>query len=183
MKSLLTLSIISIALTGCTTLSSDIAAFKQSTIQTVNLPTPFDPEQAAFILEQGSATITGTSTIKDSVGEVITCAGNNVYLVPVNEYSRERFTYLFGGSAKGFSPDEVIRKIKFKPDPPEFRKYMRVGTCNYIGQFSFKNVPAGRYYIGTNIISEIDGYNTIDGGAYAKEITLKKGQSLHISLD
>lgn len=183
MKPLLSLAIVPLILTGCTTLSSEIAAFQQATTQTVTLTTPFNPEQAAFILETGSATITGTSTVKDSIGEVITCAGNNVYLVPVNEYSRERFTYLFGGSAKGFSPDETIRAIKFKPDSPEFRKYMRVSTCNYVGQFVFKNVPAGHYYIGTNIISEVDGYNAIDGGAYAKEITVQKGQSLNISLD
>lgn len=183
MKPLL-LTITSLALlSGCSNISSEIEAFKASTTQTVNLTVPFNPAEAAFILDEGTASIKGSSLVKDAVGEVITCAGNNVYLVPVNDYSRERYTYLFGGSANGFSPDETIRKIKFKPDDPEFRKYMRVSTCNYIGEFVFENIPAGHYYIGTNIISEIDGYNTISGGAYAKEIRLKRGQKLTIALD
>ncbi len=183
MKNLLLTMLASSILIGCSTISSEISSFQKATTQIVSLTVPFDPEQATFILEQGSATITGHAYVKDSAGEVITCAGNNVYLVPVNEYSKERYTYLFGGSADGFSSDEVIRKIKFKPDPPEFRHYMRVSTCNYMGEFTFKDVPAGHYYIGTNIIAEIDGYNTIDGGAYAQEIQLKKGQKLNISLD
>lgn len=183
MKTLFFTTITSTLLIGCGTISSDIQSFQKATTQTVNLTVPFEPAKAAFILEKGTATITGNSYVKDSVGEVITCAGNNVYLVPVNEYSRERYTYLFGGSAEGFSPDEMIRKIKFKPDDPSFRQYMRVSTCDYEGKFVLKDVPAGHYYIGTNIISEVDGYNTIDGGAYAQEIELHSAQTLNVSLD
>ncbi len=185
-KSLLLIAITTTFLAGCTTVTEKIAKispFKSSMTQNVALKTSFNPDDAAYILTDGTATISGSSAVIDASGEKITCAGNNVYLVPVNDYSHERYQYLFGNATKGFSPDSVIQKVRFTPDNPEFRKYMRVSTCTYTGEFSFENVPEGQYYIGTNIISELDGYNTIEGGAYAKEITIKPGQSLKIELN
>lgn len=148
----------------------------------IYLTTAFDPLDAAYILEKGTATITGSASLTDPNGETISCAGNNVYLVPVTEYSTERFHHLFGQNGNGFSSDEIIFHVRFKPDNPEFRKYMRVSTCNYIGEFIFENIPAGNYYLGTNIISEVEGYNTIEGGALAKKISINNGENRQIKL-
>lgn len=150
--------------------------------QNITLTTSFDANAAAYILEKGSATITGSASLTDTYGETISCAGNNVFLVPVTEYSTERYHHLFGENSNGFSSDDIIFHVRFKPDNPEFREYMKVSTCNYVGEFTFDNIPAGEYYLGTNIISEVEGYNTIKGGALAKKITIQEGQNRKIRL-
>lgn len=178
MKSPLLSSAFLLILSGCIAGNN----FHNNKTQTINLTSTFDSESAAYILKEGTGTISGNASLTDPHGETISCAGNNVYLVPVTEYSTERYHHLFGKNGNGFSSDDIIFHIKFKPDNPEFRKYMKVSTCNYIGEFTFDNIPAGEYYLGTNIISEIEGYNTIEGGALAKKISLQEGQNLKIKL-
>ncbi len=155
---------------------------KTAKTETIKLTTTFDPEVAKYVLENGSAVIDGSASITDPNGETISCAGNNVFLVPVTDYSTERYQHLFGKNDNGFSSDDVIFHVRFKPDNPEFRDYMKVSTCNYIGEFTFDNVADGDYYLGTNIISEVEGYNTIEGGALAKKISIQNGKNLHIKL-
>lgn len=178
LRLLLLIPAIFIILSGCV-VSSHLQQRKTHNIQLI---TSFEPSTAAYILEKGTATITGSASLTDPNGETISCAGNNVYLVPLTEYSTERFHHLFGKNGNGFSSDDIIFHVRFKPDTPEFRKYMRVSTCNYVGEFTFENIPAGEYYLGTNIISEVEGYNTIEGGALAKKITIINGENRKIKL-
>lgn len=178
MRLLLLSTTLLITLSGCISINQ----LHRPKIQTIKLTNQFDPNEASFVLEKGTATITGSASLTDANGESISCAGNNVYLVPVTEYSKERFLHLFGDSDNHFSGDEIIFHVRFKPDHPDFRKYMKVSTCNYVGEFSFDNVSAGEYYLGTNIISEVEEYNTIKGGALAEMINVKEGESLEINL-
>lgn len=178
MRSLLLSSSLLLILAGCVTSNP----FQRVKTHKITLNTEFDPSKAAYVLEKGTATITGSASLSDQFGDTITCAGNNVFLVPVTEYSTERYQHLFGKNNNGFSSDEIIFHVKFKPDNPDFRKYMKVSTCNYIGEFTFDNVASGEYYLGTNIISEVEGYNTIEGGALAKKITIKDQQNIEVNL-
>lgn len=178
MKFLLLSTTLLITLSGC----ADIASLNARQMHTIKLTTTFNPDDARYILEHGNATITGSASITDAHGETISCAGNNVILVPVTDYSTERYQHLFGSNSNGFSSDDIIFHVRFKPDTPEFRKYMKVSTCNYVGEFTFDQVADGEYYLGTNIISEMEGYNTIQGGALAKKISVKNGKNLHIKL-
>lgn len=178
MRLLLLSSSLLLILAGCVTGNS----FQQVKTHKITLNTKFNPLEAAYILEKGTSTIIGSASISNQYGDTITCAGNNVFLVPVTEYSTERYQHLFGKNNNGFSSGEIIFHVKFKPDDPKFRKYMKVSTCNYIGEFNFDNVPSGEYYLGTNIISEAEGYNTIEGGALAKKITVKNQENLKVNL-
>lgn len=170
-----------IIISGCASYST--GSFKKPITKNVMLKTKFDPKAASYVLEDGTATVTGSASITGSLGETINCAGNNVYMAPVTEYSTERYLYLFGEIENDFASDEVIHHVRFKSDSPAFRKHMRVTTCNYVGEFTFHNIAAGDYYIGTNIISELEGYNTIQGGALAKKISVKSGETLKVKLD
>ncbi len=183
MKSLTIAIISAMTLTSCSAIKEDIAQFKRSTTEVVPLTVSFDPEKAQYILQDGKANIVGNAHISNPYGEYISCAGNNVYLVPITPYSTQIYTYLFEGSQEGFASDATLRRVKFTPENPRFKKYTRVTTCNYVGEFKFTNVPEGRYYIGTSIISEMDGYNLIDGGAFAREITVPQSGTITVNID
>lgn len=178
MRLLLLSTTILLTLTACI----NISPLQRPKTQTIKLSSKFDSNSASYILNKGTATITGSASLTDANGETISCAGNNVFLVPITEYSTERYRYLFGDTKNQFASDEVIFHVRFKPDHPDFRKYMRVSTCNYVGEFSFDNVPAGEYYLGTNIISEVEGYNTIQGGALANTIIIKEKDIIEVNL-
>lgn len=164
-------------------LKQRISNYKHSLKNEVELPVPFNPEDAAFIFNKGTATVKGKGVFKANTGQVISCDGSNVHLVPVTEYSKERYTYLVGGTNEGFISQELIQTIEFTPDPPEYREYMRSTRCNYKGEFLFENVADGEYYLNTDIFSPVNGYRAVKGGVFAARIVVKSGEVIHVDLD
>ncbi|MEC9342462.1 MAG: hypothetical protein VYD64_01325, partial [Pseudomonadota bacterium] len=56
----------------------------------------YDPQQAAFAREPGTASISGQAFLQKSSGVVVYAAGRNVILFPVTDYTSERIRLVYG---------------------------------------------------------------------------------------
>lgn len=114
--------------------------------------------------------INGESFLKTRGGEVKTCAGNRVQLVPVSAYSTERVVALYGNSDSGFF-GRYHRQID---DPvPSYTNNILTAVCDSKGEFSFDNVPIGEYYLTTLVSWESSDY-VFEGGALMKKVQVNE---------
>jgi len=106
------------------------------------LQRPHFPEHEYSALEkQGTSTVTGQAFLKTRGGDVKTAAGSPVLLNPVTSYSK--FAY-----ENRFAPGGLT------PIDPRLNDYLRKTTADASGRFSFKNIPAGYYFVTTSVTWE-----------------------------
>ena len=142
----------------------------------VPLQTVFDPSEVAFINELGSNTIRGSAFIRQQGGGVVSCAGNEVYLVPRGAHSIERMDIVYGEtSSPGFRLAIADRKM---PEPPvdAYRSYQRETNCDIDGKFEFQNVAPGAYFVMTHVTWTVR-YST-QGGALMVPVTFAGSDEL-----
>ena len=157
-----------------------LAAAIAATLAACAAPNPYVPpapiQRPAFpeaeyqaLRTTGTATVTGQVFLKTRGGDVKVGAGNPVYLNPVTSYST--FAWTHHKEVQGMT----------EPDP-RIHKYMRTTTADGSGRFSFKDVPAGRYYV-TGLVSweaPQAGRLVRQGGTIWKEITIKDGEAIEV---
>ncbi|MGJ3523581.1 hypothetical protein ACR4XJ_11170 [Nitratidesulfovibrio sp. D1] len=117
----------------------------------VTLATPYDSKEARRKLAPGKNTIRGTATARTPGGEVATCAGKPVTLVPVTAYSSERMFALYGSDdrgalrlGQGAAPPPVITN-----DDPQYLADHPQTVCTDSGTFVFKDIADGQFFIVT----------------------------------
>lgn len=101
----------------------------------VKMSIPFDERAFAFSLQQGTGVIAGQAFLKTMGGDVKLGAGNEVELVPLTPYIRERL-------ALG-----TIAGKNIEPRDPRVNAYIRRTVADAGGNFEFTNVPAGEYVL------------------------------------
>lgn len=84
----------------------------------------------------GSATITGSAFLKTKGGDVKVGAGDKVELIPAAPYTRERFEFVTQSAYTHIEPRD-----------PRLAKYVRSTIADAQGNFEFRNIPAGEYFI------------------------------------
>lgn len=62
--------------------------------KTVLLKSQFDAKETATHLVDGENTIKGSGLIRQNGGGVVTCAGQQVWLVPATDYAKERILHV-----------------------------------------------------------------------------------------
>ncbi len=173
---IITITCGSVLMTGCVT---------QPQIQVVRTTNPIDPAKTLAALKKGTSVIKGSALLRQQSGGVVTCAGNEVYLNPVTNYSTERVTVLFGSPSGGYRPANVT-PIKFEPDNEVlYASLLRRTRCDAQGFFKFENVAQGDFFVSTNITWSIPaggGLTSIQGGAINQKIPVLDGETKDIVL-
>jgi hypothetical protein len=113
-------------------------------------PPPLDPNgplQIAYSETEfrryerpGSATLTGQAFLHDQ-GDTVACTGQPVLLFP-HTRSFERVVELARMKAHPAMPETT---------DPRFNTITRRATCDTEGNFTFKNLPRGRWYVLTHV--------------------------------
>lgn len=176
LKILVTALIASALLAGCASAPKEIA-----------LHNSFDAdaqEIAQKLLQKGNNTIQGNALIRQRDGGVVTCAGYTVSLTPVTEYASERAQIIYGNTIRGFR-DSSSFYFNFTPDPAEFHRLRKNTTCDAQGNFVFRNISDGTFYVHTWIIWEVvaSQYSTYrEGGALMQRVTVSDGETKEIVL-
>lgn len=135
---------------------------------------PFPVSEYESLLKTGSATVVGEAFLRTRGGDVKTAAGYTVFLNPVTSYSRQwhEVSYLHGRA--------------LSRSDPRIEQYVRSTTADSAGRFRFTNVPAGDYYVVTDVVWETPvGYVAgmeRQGGKLVKEIHIDEGQTAEIIL-
>ena len=149
----------------------------------VKLDSVFNIDEVSFVKQPGRATVTGTASIKLGDGTIKNCAGFNVELLPIAEYSKERIVRTYGNDQQG----QILLEQnppKFTPDVPEYHDTLIKGACDERGEFRFSNVPAGDYFVMAFIIWEDASGATPrkTGGAAMKRIHVAAGSQVEAHL-
>jgi hypothetical protein len=134
---------------------------------------PFSEADFAAWGGSGNADIRGQALLTTLGGDVKTCAGESVVLIPDNSYGRDFFETLLAN--KGQLPSNM---------DPRLDAYMRAGKCDGQGVFLFRNVKPNRWLIFTRVIwfapsfSASAGYGLSEqGGVLKKSIVASLGEN------
>ena len=94
----------------------------------------------------------GAARIQGLTAADASCAGKAVALTPSTPYSRERIRALYGSVDYAVLPMAAVRAKTIVNDNPAMRGYVRAARCDAKGTFVFDKLPAGPYFI----ITEVD---------------------------
>ena len=115
----------------------------------------FDASEVAYIHERGTNTIEGNAFIRQRGGGTVTCAGEDVFLIPAGEYARERMRIAFGTDERSaYMAFTVIAFGGQVPDDAgsgEYSDYQRRTRCDSEGRFEFDDIAAGSYFVFTHV--------------------------------
>lgn len=112
---------------------------------TYQILTPFHDEDFQLWKQSGPYTVTGQAFFKQPGGQVITCAGETVSLMPLTGYHLELSKLLESG--KGFPPNYEKRA----------RKHDRTAQCDGDGRFRFDGLPALNWLLITRVTWQESG--------------------------
>jgi len=98
------------------------------------MTTPFRDADFGAYSGIGRGSVHGQAFLKTEGGDVKTCAGNPVKLVPATAYNEEKIQHAFGATLAQGAPDEA-------------KKYTKLSICDAEGKFTFEGVPKGTWYI------------------------------------
>lgn len=149
-------------------------------------PVPFDATGLEWAKGKGNNSVSGDAVLRTRGGDVKTCAGLDVKLLPVSDYTRAMAARHYGAGDSGY----LDRGYVFVSPPAwatEMEPYVRRKRCNAQGQFSFTDLPEGDYYVIATVIWEAPtggrySYMATQGGDLLQKITLRAGASENITL-
>ena len=137
----------------------------------VDLYSVFNPEDANYINEPGSASIKGAAFVRKKDGSVITCAGGTVNVMPITEYAQERITHIYGSPAGGYAGTGSGRTFPRLPEPPTtYLSYSREVICGPDGRFEVSKLSPGEYYVITSVQYQKEYQTTRTGNIWADEL-------------
>ncbi len=151
-----------------------------STPPPVRLASSFDADQARRMLEEGTNTIKGSCRIQQRDSGVVTCAGQQVHLLPATNYATEEMLYLYGSKNRGFLSKEIKPPI-FADEPPEYKKLTIATACDAKGYFKFEKVADGKFFVITEILWQVGGLP--QGGSLMQRVEVSGGQTKEIVLE
>jgi hypothetical protein len=142
-------------------------------VQPHQMATPFSEKDFARYAKKGTSSITGQAFLKTRGGEVRFGAGETVTLIPVTAYSNELWNASLIGARVAYVD-------------PEYAKYTKNTVTDGAGNFEFKDLPAGEYYIECSIFWEVPTdiypYMRTTGSAIKKHIKVADGENLKVML-
>lgn len=146
----------------------------------VALNNKFDTALTKSLFEsRGKNTIQGNAFLRQQGGGVVTCAGSDVRMLPVTQYSTERIQHIYSNSERGYRPF-FMGPVQFTENPYEYQQYHVTNVCDSQGNFSFDNVGDGDYYVTTMVKWQV-GYN-MQGGLLMQKVKVSNGENKKLVL-
>jgi hypothetical protein len=139
---------------------------------------PVDMEMATAMLQPGTGLLKGSALLRQRGGGVVTCAGNDVHLIPATESVTREMRRIFRAES-GYVPrggDAIMGGGTLVNPPTPNRR----GICNAQGSFTFDRVRAGRWHVMTTVIWSVgDNYQ---GGTLLTTFDLVEGGEAEVVL-
>ena len=147
----------------------------------VMLTSIFDAQEMSDKLDEGTNAIKGSALIRQNGGGTVTCAGGDVGLVPVTNYSTERMLVLYKNDERGYRSRLMNgTQSPFANDNSEYLKMGRRAKCDAQGFFKFEKLKDGSYYIFTAIQWNVPGSYVTEGGSLMVKAAVKNSQTTEI---
>lgn len=137
--------------------------------------TPFDESHFAWASARGGGTVLGQAFMRTRGGEVKLAAGNPVYLLPANDYTREMQWAAATGTYAGWANRD-----------PRMDAYRREVTADAQGRFAFRGLPAGAYIVSTWVFWQLPTRRgtlaSMSGGVLERLIEVREGETVELVL-
>lgn len=125
-------------------------------------------------LQAGSCTIAGEASLAQPNGSIVKPGGETVTLDPATTVGKEWWNKIGNSWQERF----------LTPSSPGFQKARRTTTTDAEGRFEFTDVPAGSYYVRTQIPFQVGaGYYPTRYGLVGTRVTVKEGQAVEVKLN
>lgn len=154
---------------------------------TFTLAAPFNAADFAWSRMEGKNTIAGDAVLRTVGGDVKTCAGYQVQLLPATAYTQEYVTRRFKSPQGGYAPFLSILQGTYTLDTG-LGDFKRTTTCNAQGAFTFSGLADGSYFVIAKVEwQSIAGggyyyYNQTQGGDIALKVTVAGGETQVVTL-
>jgi len=132
----------------------------------------FSEREYAPYAENGTASVSGQAFLKTRGGEVRYAAGDDVFLDPATDYQMALYLKDSGGKFLDSNGDPVLNPVASKG----WRKYRRTTIADAEGRFRFDKLPAGKYYVTSNVRWETGAGST--GGWVIRDVSISDGQQM-----
>lgn len=109
-------------------------------------------ERPEWLDSEAKGRIEGSAFRRTRGGEVRTCAGGEIYAVPVSDYASERMNFIYGNLSGGAARNDIGI-----PPTEKYKKDWFTAFCDVSGNFVFENVPVGEYFLVASIVWEYQG--------------------------
>lgn len=165
MKKLICLAVAALAIGGCA-----VPAKK------VQLTSQFSYDEAIKKIAPGKGTVKGSALLRQNGGGVVTCAGNEVSLIPVTGYSYERIVAIYGSSESGYATSAPM----FEGVDGEYKRAMLTTRCDAQGYFKFENVGSGDFFVTTSVLWKVQ--YAMNGGALMQRVSISGDETKELVL-
>lgn len=143
----------------------------------ITVTATYNPDEAAFSRQTGSRTVSGQAFLRQAGGNVVTCAGEEVFLTPSTNYARERIAALYGNLSSGYNPITGGRRVTTQDQfYTQYRSDSRKTNCDAQGNFLFRDVPPGDYFLLTTvrwIVPRNEYITNQEGGGLMKAVSVR----------
>lgn len=136
----------------------------------------FDQAAAELLLRPGNNEISGSAFLRQQGGGVVTCAGQDVSLIPVTAYARRVFVALYGTSTE--QARHRGRLVRIEPSSDEFGKLVKTTQCDAQGNFSFDGVTDGEFFLETTVTWIVAG--STNGGPIFRPVRVSGGERIRV---
>lgn len=123
-------------------------------------------------LSRGSASLRGQAFLTQAGGRVVTAAGRTVTLDPATTVGREWWQK---------AGKLWVHRTQIPPSAA-FAKARRTTVADADGRFTFRDLPAGAYYLRTEVTWEIGGYNPTQGGLVGRLVDVPSAGTAEVVL-
>ena len=141
----------------------------------------FNAGDVAWSRGAGTATVSGRAAVPLGGGAPPTCAGGEAQLLPASAYAAEMIRIVLGNDVRGFAP---VASARYPTDiAADFKTTVRRIGCDADGRFRFDAVPAGRWYVFSNVVYRSAGAEaTPQGGSLMQRIDVAEGARVDVNL-
>jgi hypothetical protein len=142
---------------------------------------PFNASDVSWSRAAGTGTVEGRAAISTAGNVPETCAGGEAQLLPAGAYAAEMMRIVFGSDVRGFAP---LSSARYPTNvAADFSSTVRRIGCDPEGRFRFDGVPAGRWYVFSNVIFRgAGGEAAPQGGALMQRIDVAAGARANVLL-
>lgn len=138
----------------------------------------FNAAEVAWAKAKGTNEVTGQGFLRQQGGNVVTCAGEEVDLVPVAPYSSERLGSLYGNTIKGYVEPYLAPKLP-AAETGYVESWLK-SQCDAQGKFKFSALANGDYFLVTQVIWYAG--NSQQGGYLMQQVSLHGNEQKDVLL-
>jgi hypothetical protein len=158
-----------------------IAAVALASVWAARAQPAFNAADVAWSRAAGTATVEGRAEVPDPGGRPQGCAGGEAQLFPADPYATSMMRFIFGNDARGYAP---LASARYPSQvAADFKDTVRRIGCDAEGRFRFDAVPAGRWYVFTNVVfRSARGDAEPMGGSLMQRIDVAEGARTSVLL-